>query len=346
MDITAFTSRTWQRPGKTESMKKAIKKVLPDWFVLIWEWRVAHGRFPRIFRPVTFNEKLLRRNLFDRRAKLTQLADKAAVRSYVEQRLGAEILPQLYCLTSRPDSIPFDELPNRFVVKPSHGSGWVHVMTDKSTLDQAALIERCSDWLKRSYYKESRERIYKQIEPRIIVEEFIDDGSGGAPLDYKLFLFDGTVQLIEVHAGRFIDHRVGFYTPSWQKHDGRFTFDSIDGEVSRPAHLAEMITAAETLGRDLDFVRADFYDTGDRLYFGELTMLPGGGRGSCSVEFDRYLGGFWKVHEREKVRPEWQRLRELMTGSLARRAYGTGKGLAPARSPGEFPRRNGLPNTD
>lgn len=346
MAITAVTSRTSPRPGKTESMKKTIKKLLPDWFVLIREWRVAHGRFPRIFRPVTFNEKLLRRNLFDRRAKLTQLADKATLRSYVEERLGAEILPKLYWLTSRPDSIPFDELPNRFVVKPSHGSGWVQIVTDKSTLDRAALIERCSDWLKRSYYKESRERIYKQIEPRIIVEEFIDDGSGGAPLDYKLFLFDGTVQLIEVHAGRFIDHRVGVYTPSWQKRDFRFTFGSIVDEVSRPAHLAEMIAAAETLGRDLDFVRADFYDTGDRLYFGELTMLPGGGLSYCSGEFDRYLGGLWKVHERAMFRPEWQRLRELMPGSLARRTYGTGKGLAPVRSPGEFPQGNGLPNTD
>ena len=88
--------------------------------------------FPRIIQPITFNEKVLHRILFDRRALLTQLADKAAVRSYVEERLGPEILPKLYYLTSRPDTIPFDELPDRFVVKPTHGSGWVQLVTDKS----------------------------------------------------------------------------------------------------------------------------------------------------------------------------------------------------------------------
>ncbi len=111
------------------------------------------------------NEKVLHRNPFDRRAVLTQLADKAAVRSYVERRLGPQFLPKLYHLTSRPDTIPFDELPDRFVVKPTHGSGWVQLVTDKCTLDRAALIETCCDWLKRSYYKEGREIVYKNIKP-------------------------------------------------------------------------------------------------------------------------------------------------------------------------------------
>jgi hypothetical protein len=186
MEIPAYTPCPSPPDSKIASIKKVIKKRLPDWCVPLWEWRKTHGAFPKIIRPVTFNEKVLQRNLFDRRAVLTQLADKAAVRSYVEQRLGPEILPKLYYLTSRPDTIPFDELLDRFVVKPTHGSGWVQLVSDKSTLDRAALIELCSDWLKRSYYKETREQVYKHIEPRIIVEELIDDGSGAAPNDYKL----------------------------------------------------------------------------------------------------------------------------------------------------------------
>jgi hypothetical protein len=49
-----------------------------------------------------------------------------------------------------------------------------------------------------------------------------------------------------------------------------FEYDELRGRVPRPVHLAEMIAAAEALGKDLDFVRADFYDTAARLYFGEL----------------------------------------------------------------------------
>lgn len=96
-------------PDRTiASIKKVIKRRLPDWCVLLWEWRKTHGAFPEIIRTVTFNEEVLHRNLFDRRAVFTQLADKAAARSYyVEQGLGAEIMPKLYYLTSRPDTSPF-----------------------------------------------------------------------------------------------------------------------------------------------------------------------------------------------------------------------------------------------
>ena len=38
------------------------------------------------------------------------------------------------------------------------------------------------------------------------------------------------------------------------------SYDDIEGDVARPPHLAQMIAAAETLGEDMDFVRADFHD--------------------------------------------------------------------------------------
>jgi TupA-like ATPgrasp len=276
------------------SIKNRIKEMLPDWFILVRKYVKAHAAFPNIISPVTFNEKVLCRTLFDRRPLLTRIADKAAVRSYVESRLGHQILPKLYHLTTRPDTIPFDELPDRFVVKPTHGSGWVQLVTNKATLDRTTLIKTCADWLKRSYYKETREILYRDIEPRIIVEEFIDDGSGTAPIDYKLFVFGGTVELIQVDAGRFTGHRRLLYTPDWEKLDVRLEYDKIPGDVPRPAHLGEMIAAAETIGRDWDFIRADFYDTAVRLYFGELTLTPEAGNSRFHPKaFDRYLGGLW-----------------------------------------------------
>jgi len=57
--------------------------------------------------------------LSDRRPILRRLADKAAVRPYVEARLGPGTLPKLYWLGRRPGEIPFDALPDRFVVKPT-----------------------------------------------------------------------------------------------------------------------------------------------------------------------------------------------------------------------------------
>jgi hypothetical protein len=269
--------------------------MLPHWLILIREHRRVHGELPNVLWPGTFSEKILHRNLFDRRPLLSEIADKAAVRSYVEARLGPQVLPRLYCLTDRPENIPFDDLPDRFVVKPTHGSGWFEVVRDKSTLDRAALMATCADWLNRSYYDETGEVVYKHVRPRILVEQFIDDGSGESPSDYKFFVFGGRVEFIYVVTDRLTNHKRRLYTPAWEKLDVRLECEDVDGDVPRPPHLAAMIAAAETLGRDWDFIRVDMYDTPDQPYFGELTMTPGGGRFRFDPkEYDRYLGTLWK----------------------------------------------------
>ena len=275
--------------------KMNIRKFAPDWFITLLRYRKKHGRLPRLVRPQSFNDKVLHRILFDRRAVLTQLADKAAVRSYVEARLTNCFLPEHYYVTDDPETIPFDQFPDRFVVKATHGSGWVQIVTDKSTLDRAALIQTCRWWLSQSYYEFNREWPYKHIKPRIVVEQFIDDGTGNAPSDYKLFVFNGAVEMIQVDTGRFTDHHRRLYSRAWEKLPALFEYDDIVGEVPAPPHLEQMIAAAETLGRDLDFIRADFYDTPDGLYFGELTTTPEAGIGRFRPEeFDLHLGRCWK----------------------------------------------------
>jgi hypothetical protein len=227
---------------------------------------------------------------------LTQVADKAAVRDYVEARLGRHLLSERYYITIDPQTIPFDKLPDRFVVKPTHGSGWIQIVTDKSTLDRVTLIKTCRGWLRQSYYEATREWVYKNIEPRIIVEQFIDDGAGNTPNDYKFFVFNGAVEMIQVDTSRFSDHRRRLYTPTWEKLPVLLDYDDISGELPRPRHLQQMIAAAEALGRGLDFIRADFYDTPDRVYFGELTTTPLGGYHQFRPkEFDYYLGSRWKL---------------------------------------------------
>lgn len=276
------------------SIGEALATRLPDWFIAVRNWRRIHGQMPNILRPITFNEKILHRIIFDRRALLTQFADKAAVRAYVEQRLGPQILPKLYWLTDRPETIPFDDLPSKFVVKPTHGSGWVQLVRDKSTLDRAALLQTCKGWLEENFYRRTREWAYKDVPPRIMVEEYIDDGNA-VPSDYKLFVFDGMVRLIHIDVGRFGDHRRRLFTPQWQEIDARFgDSENVVGEVPPPVHLTAMIAAAEILGQGVDFVRADFYDTGKRLVFGELTMTPGCGHNRFRPErLDHHFGELW-----------------------------------------------------
>ncbi len=214
----------------------------------------------------------------------------------MQQRLGPEILPQLLHVTRDPATIPFDDLPGRFVVKPTHGSGWVAIVADKTALDKAALLEKCRAWLNSNFYDVNGEWAYKNILPRILVEEVIDDGSGTAPKDYKLFVFHGRVAFVQVDSGRFTEHRRRLFSRAWEKLEVIYEHPDIIGDVPPPRHFDEMIRAAEILGQDEAFVRADFYDTDAKLYFGELTTTPTCGLGRFHpAEFDRHFGALWKL---------------------------------------------------
>src|SRR3569833_4463812 len=152
-------------------LKDKLKAYLPekvrDLLFAVRLHKSTHGRYPRMWQPRTFNEWIARRKVFDQRPRFRTFADKYAVRQFVASRLSTDILPKLYCLESQPEQINFDILPQRFVVKPTHGSGWVRVVHNKDALDRAELVRVCRKWLDSDYYAVLRESQYKGIPRRI-----------------------------------------------------------------------------------------------------------------------------------------------------------------------------------
>lgn len=281
----------------TSCARKAVDRFPDPWNILpavFYRFKQTLGYYPNILFPKTFNEKLQRRKLFDRRPILTLMADKYAVRNYVREKLPVDIFPRLYLVTENPSDISFKNLPNRFVIKPTHASSWVRIVKDKSLIRETELREECQKWLRRSYYDVSKEWVYKNIPRRLLVEELLEDGTGDVPRDYKFFVFAGKVQLIQVDIDRFRLHRRNLYDRHWNQLDVSFVYDTYAGTLTRPNGLAEMIEYAEVLGDGLEFVRVDFYDLGSRVVFGEMTTSPENGFGKFVPEsFDLYLGGFW-----------------------------------------------------
>lgn len=283
----------WGLRGKVRrAIERTVDAVVPEAAAMAFSamrgHKAAFGSYPNLLRPRTFNEKVLYRMVFDRRPILTTLQDKYAAREYVRQQVGEHVLPRLYWVTKSPADIPFDRLPTRFVVKATHGSGFNYLVPDKARVDWADVMAQCAFWLKRNYYSGNREWAYKHIEPRIIVEEFLSDGTGQSPLNQKVFVFGGRVQLIQVDAGDRCDN----YDKSWNRLDLRGRREPIGG-VPRPALLGDLIDCAEAAGAGLDFVRVDFYIT-TKVYFGEMTIYPSAGlKRFVPKKWDRYFGDLW-----------------------------------------------------
>src|SRR5215471_18177820 len=108
----------------TSGARRAFDALPDPWNILpsvFYHFRQTLGYYPNILFPKTFNEKLQRRKLFDRRPLLTLMSDKYAVRNYVREKLSVDFFPNLSLLTENPSDINLGNLPNRFVIKPTHG---------------------------------------------------------------------------------------------------------------------------------------------------------------------------------------------------------------------------------
>ncbi|WP_137284590.1 ATP-grasp fold amidoligase family protein [Halorussus salinisoli] len=253
------------------------------------------GYWPQLRNPRSFNEKVMYRKLFTDNETFSNLEDKWRVREYVEKKVGDQVLKEVYHVTDDPDTIPFETLPEEFVVKPTHSSGPIIIIDDKKDADWESIQAQCNDWLSEKHGVLKQEYWYWQINPKIIVEERLHDDEYGVPLDFKFFVFNGRVKFIQVDVDRFSGHTRRFFDREWDPQEFTLEFP-LGPKIEKPNKLSEMISVAETLGEDFDFMRVDLYQPNEEeVIFGELTIAPGSGRERFSpVEYDFKLGSFWQ----------------------------------------------------
>jgi hypothetical protein len=258
------------------------------------QFKQEQDYWPHLRRPRSFSEKVAHRKLFDANPLYPTLADKWAVRDYVRARVGEAILNTVYCVVDDPADLPFATLPDKFVLKATHGCGMNIFVTDKSTTNFDTIRQQCSTFLASEFGAMSNERHYAAIPRRIIAEKYLSDAAHGVPPDYKLFMFHGVCHAIQVDHDRFTHCTRRFYDPQWRLLP--FALHHAPGAiVAPPANLDAMIAAAERLSQGLGFVRVDLYSLGGReLVFGEMTLTPRAGWARFSPrDYDFRLGALW-----------------------------------------------------
>lgn len=273
-----------------------VIKWIPDQLYLKKRYKFKMHKELNIKNPQTFTEKLQWLKLHDRNPMYTKMADKCEVKQYIKNQLGeAYVIPMVGGPWKHFSEIDFDKLPNQFVLKNTHDSGGVVICNDKASFNKEDACKKLEYSLKHNYFYYNREWPYKNVEPRIIAEQYMEELGRGSLLDYKLHCFNGKVKVILVCLGR--DDKKGmrkvFYDQNWNKLDLRRPNTSNDCDIECPAHLCKMIEFAEKLSGKIPFVRVDFYDINGKLFFGEMTFFPSGGMvGFVPEEWDDILGGY------------------------------------------------------
>jgi len=250
--------------------------------------KVMHWR-----SPVTFNEKLQWLKLYDRKMEYTHMVDKHKAKKYVADKVGEEYIIPTLGVWERFEDIDFDALPDQFVLKCTHDSGGLVICRDRKTFDIGEAKVKIEKSLKNNFFYYGREWPYKNVKPRIIAEQYMEENYSvdmakekqhrsaqvevEGLTDYKFYCFDGKPEFLYISKG-LEDHstaRISFVTMDWKFAPYmRSDYMPFEELPPRPQGFDEMVRLAKELSKGFPFLRVDLYQIGNKVYFSELTFSP------------------------------------------------------------------------
>ncbi|NLJ18279.1 ATP-grasp fold amidoligase family protein [Globicatella sulfidifaciens] len=251
-------------------------------------------------KPINYNEKLQWIKLYEKNDLMPICADKYTVRQYVQNKGCGEILNELIWEGYNPDEIPFSTLPEKFVIKVTHGAGFNIICKNKADLDKKKVIKQLKKWLKTKYIRSYGEWFYGVIKPRIIIEKFLSEDGETVPVDYKMFYFNNykgrkDVAFTVIDTDRFSQHKRKIYDDEWNlMKDAFITFPYDEKrDFEKPKHYDKMVKYAQILGEPFKHARVDFYVINSQIYFGEITFTNGAGFAKIAPEKLNEEMGSW-----------------------------------------------------
>lgn len=269
---------------------------LPDKQFLQLRFRISMGQSLNLKNPKTFQEKIQWLKLYNRKPEYITMVDKNAVKDYVAKIIGKKYIIPTLKVWDKAEDINLDKLPDKFVIKTTHGGGsnGVIVCRDKSKLDIKRVKNDIRESLKSDIFKNYREWPYKHVPRKILAEELIEIPNKSDLTDYKIYCFNGTPKYIQVIQDRNTKETIDFFDTEWNHQP----FVGLNPNCSnatiipdKPNNFKEMLEIAKKLAQDIPFVRVDCYNVGNRIYFGELTFYPASGLGKFTpAHWDKIFG--------------------------------------------------------
>lgn len=248
--------------------------------------------------PKTFSEKMNWYKLNGRNELMAKCADKVSVREYISACGYEDNLNEIYGVYDKVRDIPFDSLPDSYVIKAAHGSHMTIIKPANENLNSIQAKLMIGSWLHQNIYWGGREWVYKDIPKRVIVEKFLVDDTGELR-DYKFFCFNGCPQYLQYDGGRFNGrHFRNYYNMKFELLD---LHDDVPNDVSETLSVSgealnEMKEMASVLSHPFQFVRVDFYHAQGKIYIGELTFFHNGGIAYFDPEeYDLEFGNKWEL---------------------------------------------------
>lgn len=248
------------------------------------------GKSLDLENPKTLTEKIQWLKIYDSTFLKTYCADKILLHNYSEMKLKTDICIPILAIYDEPEQIEYEKLPNKFVIKCNHGSGYNIIVKDKSTINRQKINEQLKKWKNENYALFGAELQYYNIQRKIFIEEYKESITNDL-VDYKFWCFNGEPKYFSIGAGH------GHGALNYYGFDMKlYTYQRLDYKCDRtvkwkrPNTLDEMIEKAKILSKEFKFVRVDFYEIDNKVYLGELTFTPGDGYFKFENDGDLKIG--------------------------------------------------------
>jgi hypothetical protein len=283
-----------------------------------WDFRIRYrmlnryqatfGVLPRLHPPVSFNEHILHRLIYDRDPRLRITCDKLAVRGLIEERVGKQYIVPLLGVWERPREIAWQILPEKFVLKPNHAAGPFAIVDRSLGINTEKLTAEAEEWLSYDYFDRSLEWGYRGLPRRVLAEPFLHSSNGAAATEAQIYTFSAKAALINILVGaKHSPERRG----CWFDVTGRGV------AVNRGIPYAEfrlsdkdrqkMVEIAEQVSQGFSSLRVDFYMAINGLRIGELTPYTYAGLAPWDPpELDEKLGQLWNPNCDLSIIPDYK----------------------------------------
>lgn len=259
--------------------------------------------------PKTLNEKIQWLKIYDSSSLKTKYADKYLVRKHIKETIGEKYLIPLIAVYDKAGDINFDILPDQFVIKCNHGSGYVIIVRNKEELNKEETIQKLNSWMNINYaFTYGLELHYKNIKPKILIEEYIENekqekindlAKNSGLYSYSFYCFNYKVNFIYIYKGAGNEIKANCYDINLNLLPFRIKRENLEKDYNPPKEeIKKMIKLSEKLAKDFIFVRVDWFLLNNKdIKFGELTFTPYSGTMEfIPKEWDLKLGEVLKLN--------------------------------------------------
>lgn len=255
-------------------MDKGVFKNMDDEKYLRLKYELVMGEKLDLDNPQKYSEKLQWLKLYDRKDIYTAMVDKYESKNFLKTIIDEKHIIPTYGIYNSFDEIDFNKLPKEFIMKCTHDSGGTVICNNKEKLDKEKAKKTINKFLKRKYFYVHREWPYKNVKPRIIIEEYLKNKSNTDLVEYNWFCFNGEPKFIMACYGDKRKARCNdYYDIDFNKLDFSCGYATGKKALNKPKTYNEMLKLSKKISKNIPSLRVDFYEVDGKIYIGELTFF-------------------------------------------------------------------------